>query len=139
MMEVHGYTQSGGIKATIDGVEYIIPDDMGDRYRKIIAEWESEGNTIPAYSTPAPTASDVKAEAQRRILAICPEWKQRNLTAQAAELSEKGRSNWTTQELAEWNAGKALWDSIKAVRGFSDTIEAMDPIPSDYTDDSYWT
>lgn len=138
-MEVHGYTQSGQIKVTIDGVEYIIPDDAGDRYRKVVAEWESEGNTIPAYSAPPPTISDVKEEARKRIVAICPEWKQLDLTAQAAILTEKGRSNWTTQELAEWNAGKAIWDSIKALRDASDTLEAMDPIPSDYTDNSYWT
>lgn len=84
------------------------------------------------------TAEMVKAEAQRRILHILPEWKQRNLTARAAELAIKGQSNWTTEETAEHTAGQAVWDQIKAIRTKSDEIEAMTPIPSDFKLDSYW-
>lgn len=80
----------------------------------------------------------VKAEAYRRIIAICPEWKQRNLTAQAAILVDKGRANWTTQELAAWDAGAALLADIAAIRAASDTIETADPRPSDVTDDAHW-
>lgn len=88
---------------------------------------------------PTPTTpQQVKDEAYRRIIAICPEWKQRNLTAQAAILAEKGRANWTADELAAWEAGEAIWSEIAEVRTASDTIEAMDPIPLDYTDDKYW-
>lgn len=86
-----------------------------------------------------PSVDQIKAEAHRRIVAICPEWKQRNLTAQAAQLAEKGRDNWTAEEVAAWNAGKALWEQIVALRAASDALEAMDPIPTDYTDDKYWT
>ena len=85
-----------------------------------------------------PTADAVKAEAYRRIVAICPEWKQRNLIAQATLLAEKGRANWTAQELADWDAGEAVWTRIKAVRDRSGTIEAMTPIPADFTDDKHW-
>lgn len=81
----------------------------------------------------------VKAEAQRRIISIIPEWKQRNLTARAAELAIKGAVNWTAEEQAEYEAGQAVWDSIKAVRTKSDALEAMSPIPEDYTDDKYWS
>lgn len=87
---------------------------------------------------PAPTVADVKAEAMRRILAICTEWRQRNLTARAAELADKGRANWTADELAEWNAGAAIWAQIKHIREVSDQIESIDPIPADYTSDHYW-
>lgn len=87
----------------------------------------------------AGTAAAVKAEAARRILAILPEWKQRNLTARAAELAKIGEANWTQAEADEWAAGQALWDQVKAIRAASDNIEAMDPIPSDYTADSYWS
>ena len=80
----------------------------------------------------------VKAEAYRRIIAICPEWKQRNLTAQAAQLAKKGESNWTPEEAAAWAAGEALWGQIAAIRAASDTIEAMDPIPANFYDLPDW-
>jgi len=80
----------------------------------------------------------VKAEANRRIVALCPEWKQRNLTAQAAQLAKKGEANWTTAEADAWAAGEALWLQIAAIRAASDTIEAMDPLPVDVTDDTLW-
>lgn len=88
---------------------------------------------------PPPTPEMVKAEASRRIIAICPEWMQRNLTAQAAQLAKKGEANWTPEEHAAWDAGEALWNQIAAIRAKSDLLEAMDPIPMDYTLDMYWT
>jgi hypothetical protein len=81
----------------------------------------------------------IKAEAARRILEICPEWKQRNLTAQAAILAKKGEANWTPEEQAAWDAGEVIWAQIAAIRAKSDALEAMDPIPADFKDDSYWT
>lgn len=82
---------------------------------------------------PGPSVGDVKREAERRILAIVPEWKQRNLTAQAAILAKKGEANWTTEEQAAWDAGEAIWTQIAAIRAASDAIEAMDPIPDPVT------
>ena len=114
------------------------------------AGWQSgDGYALVAYVPPTPPAPNpeqlrtgqveaVKAEAMRRILAICTEWKQRNLTAQAAILAEKGHAGWTADELAAWNAGKAIWDQIAAIRSRSDAIEAMDPIPADFADDQHW-
>lgn len=81
----------------------------------------------------------VKAEAQRRIISIIPEWKQRNLTARAAELAIKGVSSWTAEETSEYQSGQAIWNQIKAVRAASDALEAQSPIPSDFYDDSYWS
>jgi hypothetical protein len=89
-------------------------------------------------STVTATAEMVKAEAYRRIVAILPEWKQRNLTAQATILAEKGRANWTPEELAAWDAGSALWSQVAAIREASDVIEGLDPIPSDYAADQRW-
>lgn len=80
----------------------------------------------------------IKAEARRRIAEFVPEWKQRNLTAQASILAEKGRANWTAQELAAWEAGEAVWAQVEAIRAASDALEAMDPLPTDYADDTYW-
>ena len=96
------------------------------------------GATTQTGTPVAPTSESVKAEAHSRILAICPEWKQRNLTAQATLLAEKGRSNWSADELAAWTAGEDIWTQIAAIRAASDTIEALDPIPDDYNADSRW-
>lgn len=48
------YTEYGAIRATIDGTEYFIPDDMANRHRQMIAEWEAESNTIEPYVPPPP-------------------------------------------------------------------------------------
>tara|TARA_Y100000780_G_scaffold230633_1_gene253270 strand:- start:131 stop:595 length:465 start_codon:yes stop_codon:yes gene_type:complete len=48
------YTQSGSIQAIIDDQELSIPDDMANRHRRMIADWEAEGNTISPYVAPEP-------------------------------------------------------------------------------------
>ena len=100
---------------------------------------ELEGPLHDLYRQMTPTnAADVKAEAMRRILAIVPRWKQRNLNAQAAALAEKGRASWTAEDLATWTSGTALWARVKAIREASDHIEIMDPMPADITDPDLW-
>lgn len=114
------------------------------------ADWPEAGDAGPGsaydgqtFTAPVEvgtvTAEDVKAEAMRRILAIAPEWKQRNLTAQAAILAKIGESNWTPEQAAAWAAGETLWSQIAAIRAASDLIETLDPIPTDYRNDQYWT
>lgn len=56
-MEIHGFTESGSIDVTIDGVRMMVPDDPANRHRQMIAEWEFDEdgnrvNTIPAYVPP---------------------------------------------------------------------------------------
>jgi len=63
--------------------------------------------------------SETKAEANRRIVAILPEWKQRNYTARAVEKLAAGEVGDD-----EWNAMNAAWTAIKAIRVASDGIEA---------------
>lgn len=101
---------------------------------------DAQGNWVLGWTvtdTPA-TVERVKQEAYRRITAICPEWKQRNLTARAAELAIKGVANWTAEEKAEHEAGQAIWYQIKVIRTKSGEIEIMNPIPVDYKNDKYW-
>lgn len=90
--------------------------------------------------TPGPTAEDVKVEANRRIIAVCPDWKQRNLTAQAVLLAKQvaDGTSLSTEQQAAWDAGQALWMQIAAIRAASDVIEAMTPIPRDFEHDGYW-
>jgi len=81
---------------------------------------------------PEPTVEELKAshislikmEAGFRITQVIPEWKQRNLTAQATQLAEKGRNSWSPQELSEWEAGVVLWNTVKDIRDKSDVLEA---------------
>lgn len=80
----------------------------------------------------------VKIEAQRRILALVPDWKQRNIAARMAELSVIGQPNWTVSQASEYQTYVNVWASIDNIRQLSDTLEAMSPIPKDYTDDRYW-
>lgn len=108
--------------------------------RDTIPTQDTDGNWVLNWTVediPA-TVEMIKQEAQRRIYNILPEWKQRNLTARAAELALKGVANLTLEEQAEVDAGQALWDQIKTIRTRSDELEAQDPIPVDYKDDKYW-
>jgi hypothetical protein len=81
-------------------------------------------DTRPLAEAKAERIAAVKDEARRRILAIAPEWKQANLTARAAELTDikHGRA-LTGPEQAEEAAIRAVWSQIKAIRTASDTAE----------------
>ena len=72
--------------------------------------------------------SSVKANAASIILAYCPQYKQANLTARAAELAltYPGTAGIDLPEpyKSEWLAGSAIWNYIKAVRAHSNTLEA---------------
>lgn len=72
-MDIHGYTQSGAIEATIDGVRMTVPDDMGNRHRQMVAVWEAEGNTISPYVPPAPSLTDYENAIQGMIDATAKE------------------------------------------------------------------
>jgi len=91
------------------------------------------------FPPPPPLAADmVKQEASRRILAIAPEYKQRNMLARSAELLRIGETNWTQEQRDEVLAMELIWDTIKFIRAKSDEIEIMNPIPQDYTNEKYW-
>lgn len=90
---------------------------------------------------PAVSPSAVKAEAERRILAVMPEWKQRNALAagQAAVMAHgSDPAMWPPELQAEHTAAMAAWAAINAIRASSDVLEAMDPIPADYAADYHW-
>ena len=94
--------------------------------------------------TPAPDdpidPSAVKSEAGRRIVAICPEWKQRNHIATDLTYTKiiQSGGTLTTEQESDRAEMEAVWESIQSIRTKSDEIEAMSPIPADFKDDSYW-
>ena len=49
MIDNAKYTKSGSIIATIDNKDMTIPDDMANRHRVMLAEWEAAGNVIEPY------------------------------------------------------------------------------------------
>lgn len=85
-----------------------------------------EGRVVDGVPRPSPRppmilAGTIKAEAQRRIEARYPMWRQMNiLRAGAAEEIE------------------AMGRFIDAIRGASDVLDAMPTVPADYVDDKYW-
>jgi hypothetical protein len=81
---------------------------------------------------------NVKAEANRRIIAIAPEWRQRNMIARSVELLSIGKDAWTQEQRDENLALELVWETVKMIRAKSDQLEAMNPIPEDFKDDKYW-
>lgn len=107
-----------------------------------------EDDPIPE-PEPPPTAAQlimqVKAEAQRRIYSILPQWKQANLTARGVELNTKFISGGilTQAEKDEMAAGLILWEKVKAIRAASDLIESdilssIDPASIDIAASTRW-
>lgn len=89
----------------------------------------------------------VKAEAQRRIIALTGTSsldaciiKQLNALMRATELTNKKASGATLspQEEAEAVALEGLAAAIKSIRAKSNEIEAMRPIPEDCTAEGLW-
>lgn len=64
------------------------------------------------------TPQHVKAEAQRRIEARYPLWRQLNILAEGG-----------SAEMVAW---------IGTIRAASNRIEAMQPIPPDFAQDHFW-
>lgn len=86
------------------------------------------------------TVEDVKEERQRRIYAIADPDAQAFYMRTAIALNNKALNGILTDEeqyqLDRIEAGNRMIDFIVAK---ANEIELMDPIPLDYTDDSYWT
>ena len=76
--------------------------------------------------------AETKAQANRRILAILPEWKQRNYTARAVEKVAAGEVGDE-----EWNTMQTAWGQVNAVRIASDAIEAEIAVLSDVDAGNY--
>ena len=113
-----------------------VPDsdsiDISRKLKKAIAD----GATVdPEFSTAeleAQRIAAIKAEAQRRIYAIAPDWKQANATARGLELSDKKHSGTlTAAEQTEESEIRAMWDAIKAIRAASNDAEQAETAVAD--------
>ena len=113
----------------------------------VLCQTKPDGSEFDNYNldgTPAPddepTVEEVKAEAGRRILLVCPEWKQRNhiATDLTYEKIIRGGGILTEEQESDRLVIEGVWSDIQGIRSKSNDIESMSPIPADYTDDSYW-
>jgi len=81
----------------------------------------------------------VDAEASRRILAVLPSWKQTNMIARSVELQQIAAARaLSADELGEHAAMAAAWAWVKAVRAASNVLNAANPIPLDFAEDTHW-
>lgn len=132
------------IRKIAGGAEYLIPADPDNNdYQQII----SSGQTILPYDEPTPTPDDVRAEAQRRMIALIGARDANNLAIkiqnalrETARLLEKEVSGvaLTPQEKTRKQTLMTMDAAIEAIRAASNTLEAMTPVPADYTNDSRW-
>lgn len=116
----------------------IMQRDGRDMTPQEIAEWEAQWVNPPSLLSLAP---GIKAECRRRILLIMTEDQQRNaLAAGQAAVMQYGAdpANWPPQLQQRQSAIMGAWAEIERLRSRSDKIEAMEPIPTDYTDDDLW-
>lgn len=164
---VHGHTTSGAIDATIDGQRMTVPDDMANRHRQLIASWEADGHTIPAYVAAGPTADAVWAERDRRLalgfdydfddargvhhIGTTPSdmigWDDVTKLASARLALADTTPIGILTDTGYAEVSPTEWQQILLAAGAfrqpiwaaSFALAAMSPIPSDYADDSYWT
>ncbi len=59
--------ESTGIEAVIDGQTMFIPNNMANRNRQELFDWEEGGGVITPYATPLPNTEDVDIERDRRV------------------------------------------------------------------------
>lgn len=125
----------------------VIPVSVANMDYQDVLAWVAAGNVVADYVPPPITADDVRAEAQRRIIALTGQKdiigcliRQHNAQMRATELTliQAQGGTWTEAEAAEAAALQGLADAIKAIRVASNAIEVMDPIPADYANDSRW-
>ena len=140
------------VVAPIDGVSIGLENDRATwridfRPEATDAQRLAANAALAAYDPSAPTVDDVKAECQRRIIALTGTTdlisciiKQSNANMRANELNDKriNGGSLTEAEAGEAVALRNLAVAIKALRARSNDIEALGEIPLDYAADARW-
>lgn len=102
---------------------------------------EAQADAEALVAEEAAKTEGIKAEAERRILAIMDKNKQRNLLAHGLEAIFTHGPNpaqWPAADRVLQQETMPKWARIKAIRAASDALEAISPVPENYTDDIYW-
>lgn len=166
MIEWVKFSSAGGIIARIDGVEMTVGDDMGNRHRRMISEWEAEGNTITPYTQPPASSEDINAEHDRRAergktfdlggtlvhpdgspgtqLVIMALDRNARLAAAAgvtAAIFPFTDRNNVDHVLTPQQVIKLMDDGsvfMQQLHTAKRTLKEMTPIPENYADDAWW-
>ena len=133
------------ISVLIDGQELSVPVDLENRHYAAIVE---SGAAIADYASPMPTVDDVRAEAQRRIIALVGARDAAHLEIiitnglrEAARLLQKEVDGvvLTVDEQTRKTLLAHVDMAIEAIRTASNVLEVMDPVPLDFADDAHWS
>ncbi len=136
---------------------FVIEDDV-----EVFSGYISNGDgTFTAPPSPSPTGEDVKAERDRRRNIAVPV-QVNSETEFYVDVDEKSRTfilaveamaDLTTDNIFFTGADNVtrsltpseiklmaaqVFSELARIHTFSNTIKAMEPIPADFTDDSYW-
>lgn len=104
-MIVIGYTKSGAVLISVDGVEFVVPDDPNNGDRQAIAQWEALGNVIPTYAgeSSAPTITDYENAIQNLVDSTARERQFRDgVTLASYTASTKPKWAAEAQAFVEW-------------------------------------
>lgn len=107
-------------------------------YREVL-QWVEEGNEIAAPDKPTVSSADVRIERQRRIYLIADPDKQAFYQRLMISWLEQGKDTWTPEQIVQVAAIRAGNQAIDAIVAKANELEAMEPIPTDYTDDKWWS
>ena len=129
------FNAAGGIDCEVNHPVYgwmpytAAADDASSAGRELYAAIVDAGGIAPHVPDPAQQEAEriaaIKAEAGRRIVAIYPEWKQRNMTAEAAALIRyEAAGTITAEQSARLDALEPSWAWIASVRAASDQAES---------------
>lgn len=115
-----------------------------------VDEWLVDPDRRTVINSPRPvivTPADIRREAERRIIALTGTHdlascviRQVNLQQRMMVLAERQRHQpLSDEEAAENEAILDLFAAIAHIRLRSDAIEALNPIPADFADATYWS
>ncbi|MEN5106647.1 hypothetical protein [Brucella anthropi] len=102
MIDSANYTENGSILAVFDGVELSVPDDVENRHRIMLSEWEAAGNVIEPYVEPILTPEETRAlmpnlTARQIRLGLLHLGKLNNVQSAISALPEPARSEATIE------------------------------------------
>ena len=104
-----------------------ITDEQWAYYKANAGKVTWNGSEFVPYTAPFDAdacATQIKAIAGQTILAIAPEYKQRNMTALSVEIADaKAQGTATEEQIAQSEAIRLVWARIQAVRAKSNELE----------------
>ena len=141
-----------------DGSEVFVPNDSQNRFYQTVQDWIVINGTPDEYVSLADflakKKAQVKEEAQRRILALYPDWKQRNLINEITKIITDDvlakeaipSHNLSAADKTTITNYNTSWQQIIDIRTKSDAIEIIldgltyqQLIDYDVQDNDNWT